>query len=79
MKEAELSLRKCRNVPDDDMRSARFHCCCVLVVNENDIRSECGVLEGRIGYEMKGKIWFWIRSYILSPRTGSVSCRITAG
>jgi XTP/dITP diphosphohydrolase len=52
-----IILEKMQDVPDDE-RSARFYCCSVLVLNENDIRSECGVLEGRIGYEIKGKYGF---------------------
>jgi XTP/dITP diphosphohydrolase len=42
----------------DSERGARFRCCCVVVYAEDDIRTESGVLEGKIGYEMKGQHGF---------------------
>jgi XTP/dITP diphosphohydrolase len=65
----QLILEKMKDVPEEK-RTARFHCCSVLVYSENDIRYECGVLEGRIGYEMKGEYGFGYDPIFFLPERG---------
>ncbi|MFP4496820.1 MAG: RdgB/HAM1 family non-canonical purine NTP pyrophosphatase [Vulcanimicrobiota bacterium] len=50
-------LEKMKNVPEEK-RSACFRCCCVLVLDENNIRTTYGVLEGRISTEPRGENGF---------------------
>ena len=52
-----IILERMKDVPEEN-RGARFRCCCVLVYSENDIRTESGTLEGKIGYEAKGGFGF---------------------
>jgi XTP/dITP diphosphohydrolase len=66
---SRIILEKMQEVPEDK-RTARFHCCCVLVVNENDIRSECGILDGRIGYEITGNYGFGYDPIFFLPERG---------
>ncbi|MCE1248961.1 MAG: RdgB/HAM1 family non-canonical purine NTP pyrophosphatase [Firmicutes bacterium] len=53
----EIILSRMKDVPENN-RGARFRCCCVVVYSENDIRTESGTLEGRIGNEAKGSFGF---------------------
>ena len=49
----KIVLERMKETPEDK-RGARFRCCCVLVYSKDDIRTEYGTLEGKIGYELKG-------------------------
>lgn len=52
-----IVLEKMKDIPDEK-RGARFRCCCVMVLSDEDIRTEYGDLEGKIGYELKGEHGF---------------------
>lgn len=43
---------------EETKRAARFVCCCVLVAGEDEVRTEYGILKGKIGWEMKGEYGF---------------------
>ena len=53
----KIVLERMKEVPDEN-RGARFRCCCVLVYSDEDIRTEYGTVEGKIGFEMKGEYGF---------------------
>ncbi len=53
----KIVLERMKNVPDEK-RGAKFICCCVLIYSDEDIRTEYGVFEGKIGYDIKGDYGF---------------------
>jgi XTP/dITP diphosphohydrolase len=62
----KIILERMKDIPIEK-RGARFYCCCVLVLDENNILAEHGCLEGKIGFEQKGSHGFGYDPVFLLP------------
>ena len=62
-------LHRMAKVPDEK-RGARFRCCCVLVVEPENVITEYGTLEGAIGRQIEGEHGFGYDPIFYLPDRG---------
>lgn len=69
-------LERMEGVPDDQ-RTARFVCAMAAIMPDGEVISTEGIMEGLIGYEMKGTNGFGYDPIFYLPEYGMTSSEIT--
>lgn len=69
-------LEKLQGVPEE-RRTARFVCSIACAFPDGRILTSCGVMEGRIGYEIKGANGFGYDPIFYLPQYGCTSAEIS--
>ncbi len=68
-------IKRLEGVKDED-RTARFVCCAAVIFPDGSEKTVRGVMEGRIGYEEKGKNGFGYDPIFFLPEYGKTSAQI---
>ncbi len=68
-------IRRLAGVPDES-RTARFRAAITAVLEDGEVITTCGTMEGRIGYEMAGEHGFGYDPILYLPEYGATSAQI---
>lgn len=74
IKNGEL-LRRMEGVPDEK-RSARFVCAIAAVFPDGEEKTTLGIIEGRVGYEIKGEYGFGYDPIFYLPEYGCTTAEL---
>lgn len=69
-------IEKLEGIPDEK-RTARFVCAIACVLPDGRALTSCGIMEGRIGYEIKGENGFGYDPIFYLPEFGCTSAELT--
>ncbi len=69
-------LRRMADVPEED-RDARFFCAIAAIFPDGEAVTTCGVVEGRIGYELRGDNGFGYDPIFYLPEYGRTAAELS--